>query len=478
MADTDFAGRLVSVIGAARSGLAAAGLLKRHGAEVVLSDARTASQLGDAAAAAEALGVRCAFGAGPAESIPAGASLVVTSPGVPRTAPPLAAARARAIPIWSEIELAYRFARAPIIATTGTNGKTTTTLLIAAMLDAAGLLPVVCGNISADEMKRTLIEAVEQTDESALLVAEISSFQLEWVERFAPRVAILTNITPDHLNRHADFEEYAAAKARIFAAQTAEQWAVIGFDNPASRAIGERPLAAQRIWFSATVAPSGDEPFAWVQDGMLVARARRGERTVPILPASEVPASLPGEHSISNILAAAAAALVCGAPAQAVGEAVRGFRGVPHRMEWVADINGVRFVNNSMCTNIEAAVCSLRAMDRPTVVIAGGADKDLDFTPLADVMRAKARRVVLIGAVTEKMDRQLRAGGYDAIERAATLEDAVDRAAQLAAPGEAVLLSPACASFDMFRDFEARGAAFRAAVGRIAGFHQTGREET
>jgi UDP-N-acetylmuramoylalanine--D-glutamate ligase len=453
------------VIGAARSGIAAARALVQRGATVVLSDSAAESQIGERAVEGRASGAQCVFQATVETALPIGTDLVVTSPGVPRTAPILVAAVERGIPVWSEIELAYRLTSAQIHAITGTNGKTTTTMLLAEMLKRDGRRAIVCGNVSADDIKKTLVEAaLEATSADDILVAEISSFQLEWVEQFAPKAAILTNITADHLNRHRSFGEYAETKAGIFAAQSAEDWAIVGYDNPASRQIGER-LSTQRLLWFTTESSLDSGNAAWLDQGVLKVRML-GEET-SLMNASDLPASLPGRHSIANVLAASAAALAAGASPGAIAAAVRDFGGAPHRMEHVGDVRGVRYVNNSMCTNVAAAICSLEAMDRPTIVIAGGADKQLDFAPLALALRSHAKHLILIGSAADKMEAAFRAGGYVSISRSGSLEEAVEAAASRACPGEAVLLSPACASFDMFRDFEARGSAFRAAVRKL-----------
>jgi UDP-N-acetylmuramoylalanine--D-glutamate ligase len=474
-----FRDRRVSVIGAARSGLDAARILILLGAHVVLSDSQTVERLGEARVAeAKATGALCLFGATPDSALPAGTDLVVTSPGVPRSAPTLQAAVARGIPVWSEIELAYRLAGAPIVAVTGTNGKTTTTLLIAAMLRAAGFAATVCGNVSADEIKRTLVDAAfrsgqagleAEAEQSEVLTAEISSFQLEWVERFAPRVGVLTNVSPDHLNRHASFEEYAQTKARLFAAQGDGDRAIVNRDNPTARRIGETLPPARRLWFTRELLPADACPGAWIQDERLTVRVAADGPAVTVLSVNEIPPTLPGAHSAENVLAASAAALLMGAPPEAIRRAVRDFPGVAHRMEFVADVDGVRYINNSMCTNVAAGISSLRAMDRPTILIAGGADKALDFAPLAPAVRERTKSVILIGQAADKLESALRSGGVDAIVRADSLEVAVCMARSLAGQGDAVLLTPVCASFDMFTDFEARGVAFRRAVLALQG---------
>jgi UDP-N-acetylmuramoylalanine--D-glutamate ligase len=460
----NFKDKRISVIGAARSGMDAARILSRLGALVVLSDSQTPEQIGpERLALLHDLDVNFVLGANSDMALPPHTELVVTSPGVPKTAPVLQAARQRNIPVWSEIELAYRLTNAPIIAITGTNGKTTTTLLLAHILQTAGKNAVVAGNISADDIKRTLVEAAFEADKDTILDAEISSFQLEWVEKFAPHVAILTNITPDHLNRHSGFEEYAQTKARLFAAQTADDWAILNYDNPASRRIGELDPPGRRAWFTRQATPPDAGDCAWVREGFLTLRSGGG-CPVALMPDTELPATLPGAHSVENVLAASLAAFVLGVPAETIAAAVRSFGGVAHRMEFVRDLDGVRYINNSMCTNVAAAVSSLLAMDRPTVVIMGGADKQLEYAPIASALHEKAKHVILIGQVADKMEAAFLAGGYKRISRATTLEDAVTQARSFADEGEAVLLLPACASFDMFRDFEARGVAFRQAV--------------
>ncbi len=455
--------------------MAAARVLTLLGAQVLLSDSAVAERIGaERLVEIAATGARFVAGAEAEAALPPDTELVVTSPGVPRSAGVLQEAVRRKIPIWSEVELAYRLAEAPLIAVTGTNGKTTTTLLIAAMLQQSGLSPLVAGNISADEIKQALVDAAFRTSPFApaaervegrpILVAEISSFQLEWVERFAPRVGVLTNITPDHLNRYDGFEDYAETKARLFAAQGPDDWAIVNYDDPTTRRIGESGLPGRRLWFTTQNPFGADGPLAWVSEESVQVRLQEGGEPNLILPHREFSPALPSRHSVENVLAAAAAALTMGAAPEAIAEAVHTFAGVAHRMEFVRDVVGVRYVNNSMCTNVAAAVSSLQSLDRPGVIIMGGADKGLDFAPLVPALHKHARQVFLIGQASEKMERLFRAGGYHTIVRAETLEEAVQGASVVARGGETVLLCPACASFDMFRDFEERGAAFRRAV--------------
>lgn len=475
---SEFQGKRVSVIGAARSGVSVARILTLQGAQVLLSDSLPSEKI-DPARQAEiaATGARFVAGATLEAALPPDTDLVITSPGVPRSAPLLQEAGRRGIAVWSEVELAYRLAEAPLVAITGTNGKTTTTLLIAAMLEQAQLNPIIAGNISADEIKRTLVDAAfstsaqapeaEQAARKSILVAEISSFQLEWVEKFAPKVAVLTNITPDHLNRYSGFDDYAQTKARLFAAQGPDDWAVLNYDDPTTRAIGERGLPGRRIWFTTQAASTPSGPCAWVAEDRVQVRLSDAGEADFTLPTAEFSPALPGRHSVENVLAAASAARAMEASPEAIAEAVRRFPGVAHRMEFVRAVGGVRYVNNSMCTNVAASISSLRSLDRPGVIIMGGADKGLDFAPLVPALKEHARQVILIGQAAESMARVFQAGGYDFLLRAESLEEAVRAAHGIARPTETVLLCPACASFDMFRDFEARGAAFRHAVNTL-----------
>ena len=460
--------RIVSVIGAGRSGMAAARVLTNLGARVLLSDSQTADLLGkERLDYIASTGIPFIAGASVGRALPDDVDLVVTSPGVWRTTDVLREAAARSIPVWSEIELAFRISPARIIATTGTNGKTTTTLLISDILRRAGIDAVAAGNISADEIKKTLVESAYEAFAAGasdrVLIAEISSFQLEWVDRFAPWIGLLLNVTPDHMNRHADFDEYFSTKARLFAQQVESDWALMNFDDDAIRSNGFPAAHSRGVWISTACRPRSNSPQAYLQDGAITVELCPN-RPVPIMPVSDIPETLPGSHSVFNILAASAAASIAGVDPKLIAAAIREFRGVPHRMEVVANINGVRFINNSMCTNAASFVASLKAIGRPAIVIAGGADKAMEFSQLTDPLKQFARQVVLIGTAADKMEAAFRAGGYNALLRAGSLEEAVEMAAGSATFGQAVVLSPGCASFDMFRDFEARGAAFRAAV--------------
>jgi UDP-N-acetylmuramoylalanine--D-glutamate ligase len=455
---SEFAGKRVAIAGMARTGLAAAPVLRDLGASVLLSDSSSAVDLGDKLHEAEALGVDLVTGARPEEAI-AGADIIIPSPGIAMNSPLLRLARQRRIPVLSEIEVAYRIARAPILAVTGTNGKTTTTMLLGEMMRAGGKRTYVAGNIAADEVKQTLITAAAEALPQDVIVAEISSFQLEWVEEFRPKVGILTNITPDHMNRHRSFAEYAACKERLFAAQRPDDVAVINAVNAPARAIGGR-VRSRLFWFDRGHCFKTDS--ACTCGGNVV--VRWGDDEYLLGPADAL--QMPGTHNLENALAAAGAAIAFGVDSEAVATALREFRGVVHRMEPVAEYNGVLYINNSMCTNVDAAVRSLEALNRPAVIIAGGVDKNSDFAPLGAVIAREARHLVLIGQAAPKLEAAAREAGFTEITHAESMEEAVATSARIAQPGDAVMLSPACASFDMFADFEARGQAFRDAVKR------------
>ncbi|MCC6728923.1 MAG: UDP-N-acetylmuramoyl-L-alanine--D-glutamate ligase [Chthonomonadales bacterium] len=456
---SEFAGRDIAVVGLARTGVAAAVRLAGLGARVVASDVARGPQLAEHAAAAERAGAAVRLGACPEEALE-GAEIVVTSPGVARDSSVLRLARDRGLSILSEIEVAYRIARAPVLAVTGTNGKTTTAMLLGHLLRAAGERTWVAGNIAADDVKQTLIAAAADAGAEDVIVAEVSSFQLEWVERFRPEIGILTNITPDHLNRHGSFEAYAACKERLFAAQRPGDVAVLNAVNAPARRIGER-VPSRVMWFDR--GHSGARDRAHVRDGALCVRWAGEE--VDLCRAADL--KVPGTHNVENALAAAAAAIAFGADPGMVAAALVTFAGVPHRMEPVVERCGVLYVNNSMCTNTDAAVRSLAAMDRPTVVIAGGLDKGADFAPFGAAIARHARHLVVIGQAAEAISSAARASGFDRVSRAASMEEAVQEAARIAVTGDAVMLTPACASQDMFADFEERGRAFREAAHRL-----------
>ena len=385
-------GKRVLVVGLARTGVATALFCAARGAHVTASDARSESELGETVVRLRQAG--CALELG-AHTIPTfqAQDLIVPSPGVPADLPALVAARGAGIPIWSEIELASRFLRGKLVAITGSNGKTTTTALVGHILAGAGMPVIVAGNIGTP-----LISRVDDSTENTVTVAEVSSFQLEWIDSFRPDVAVLLNLTPDHLDRHASFEDYCRAKLRIFENQTESDDAVLNADDPVlARQSLKRPHVC---WFSRTRAlPSG----AGLRGSQIVFRDQRGE--IVLLDRADI--GLRGEHNVENVLAAASAAWLIGAPAAAIAAGVRSFPGVEHRIEFVADIRGVQFFNDSKATNVDATLKALDAFPGGLFVILGGKDKGSDYTPLIEPLRQRARQVLLIGAAAEKIEAQI-----------------------------------------------------------------------
>jgi UDP-N-acetylmuramoylalanine--D-glutamate ligase len=452
-------GKRVLVVGLGRSGMAAARLCVERGARVTVTDRRDAADLGSALTGLPA-GITTELGQHARDTFVA-ADLIVLSPGVPEL-PELAAARAAGVAITGELELASRFIDpgATIVAVTGTNGKSTTTTLVGDMLRATGRPTFVGGNLG-----RPLAEAIgtSAAGPGGLCVVEASSFQLETVDTFHPRVAALLNVTADHLDRYADIDAYAAAKLRAFANQTGADTAVLNLDDP----IVDRStsgLAAARLGFS--VARRLDTG-GWIDGDALAVRlpsSAAAERYPATLP------SLVGRHNQANALAALLCARTAGATPEHAERALRAFRPLAHRMELVGEASGVTFFDDSKGTNVGAVVAALDGFPRPVVLIAGGRDKGGDYAPLAEALRGVGRAAVVMGEAAEKIAAAL--AGVVPVERAATLPDAVARASRLARAGDAVVLSPACSSFDMFRDYAHRAEVFRAAVAGLTGAHR------
>jgi UDP-N-acetylmuramoylalanine--D-glutamate ligase len=450
--ELELRGKRVTVVGLARSGVAACKLLADRGASVLATDREPAEKLGVDLEALRRRGIRLETGGHtPASFLEA--DLIVLSPGVDATLAPVAQAAARGIPVWSEVELAYRVTAARFLAVTGTNGKSTTTSLLGAMVEAAGLPGVVAGNIGT-----ALCEVVPTLSAAHWVTAELSSFQLETIVAFRPHVALLLNLAPDHLDRYPDLGSYYAAKARIFMNQTVEDVAVVNADDPPSRDV-TRGLRARLHCFSRREAVRAGAFL----DGDRLVLARDG-RPEPICPVSAL--RLQGAHNVENALAAVAGAAAIGVPAAAMAEALARFPGLPHRLEQVATIAGVCYVNDSKGTNVGAVVKSLEGYAGGVILIAGGKDKGGDFTPLRPLVASRVKTAILIGQARAKLAAEL--AGACPLEEAPTLEAAVRRGAEIARPGDTVLLSPACASFDMFQDFEHRGEVFRQAVRKLA----------
>ena len=459
MSSSDLKGKAVTVIGGARSGLAVARLLARHGAKVFLTDRGPATE-GIEDALHEA---RIAFEFGGHTARALDADLAVISPGVPSTAPLVKQLDGMKVPVVSEIETASWFCRAPIVAITGTNGKTTTTSLTGYLLRQSSAQTghprqvFVAGNIGYP-----FADYVEDTTEADAVVLEVSSFQLDHIRDFRPRVGVLLNITPDHLDRYDySFEKYAAAKYRLFENMTAGDTVVYNADDEILA--GFLPIARQRRGFDALgfSVENELEHGAFVRGGSLVLRLPNLPEEV-LMPTAEL--ALPGRHNLYNSLASAIAARLMEVRSDIVRESLATFEGVPHRLEFVRELDGVRYVNDSKATNVNAVWYALESFGREKVVlIAGGRDKGNDYAALRPLVRDRTRAIVALGESADKVMRDLGASAPVA-EQAASMEDAIRRARRLARPGDVVLLSPACASFDMFENYEDRGDTFKRLV--------------
>jgi UDP-N-acetylmuramoylalanine--D-glutamate ligase len=444
------------VIGLGKSGLASTAVLRARGVTVYATDEKPASELTTAIAAVEASGA--VFVAPDAlDPLLARLTLAVLSPGVPPTSPVVRSVNRANVPVLGEIEVAYRLCRAPIIAVTGTKGKSTTTALIGHLLRACGRTVRVGGNIG-----NPLIDEVLSTGENDWVVAEVSSFQLETIRAFRPRVAVLLNVAPDHLDRYHSMDEYAEAKYRIFANQGASDWFVGNLDDPRvsqlHRRAGESRVPSQQLWFT-TGGPDADATM-YLRHGMVTYAPIAGDpRPVPLLARDQIP--LPGEHNVANAMAALLAALAAGCEPMALRDGMASFRPMPHRLQTIAEIGGVAYVDDSKSTNPGSTIAALRSYDRPIVLIAGGRAKGAAFDELGAVIHDRAKALIAIGEAAGEIVRASRSG---VAVQAASLEEAVRRARDLAVPGDVVLLSPACASFDMFLSAEDRGERFAAAV--------------
>jgi UDP-N-acetylmuramoylalanine--D-glutamate ligase len=452
----------ILIVGGGRSGAAAAAFLAARGDRVTLTDRRTELASGAEAERLRALGVTLALGAH-AERDFLDADEIVVSPGVPLTIEPLRGAVAAGVPIIGELELAARHLKGRIVAVTGSNGKTTTTTLIGEILKDAGFATQVGGNIGT-----AAISLADASRDDGFTVLECSSFQLETVQAFRPQVGVLLNITPDHLDRHGSFEAYADAKRQMFRNHGVDTLAVLNADDPSTPKILE--TLARRSASTALFSRTRElEEGMFVRAGDIVCRTRNAEKI--LMNVREL--QLRGGHNVENVLAALCAALACGAAPESARRTIQNFRGVEHRLEFVAEINGVSFFNDSKATNVDASIKALEAFPENLHAILGGKDKDGDYAPLAPLLSERAKTVLLIGAAAEKIARALDGRLRTPAIRSASLEDAVRDAFRRAVPGDVVLLAPACASFDMFQNFEHRGAVFKSAVAQLHDANQS-----
>jgi UDP-N-acetylmuramoylalanine--D-glutamate ligase len=444
----DLKDKKILVVGLARTGVATARFLARKGARVKVSEGKTGNEIEEAHKALTELDIEWELGRH-TPSFFFDADWIVVSPGVPMDLNPLVQARSRGIPILSEVELAFQFLRRPLIAITGTNGKTTTTTLIGEMLKASGKYAFVGGNIG-----NPLIEYVGGPQTEDWVVAEISSFQLEGVQKFRPHISVLLNITEDHLDRYANFAEYIQAKKRIFENQNKEDYALINADDPLTFQWAHQ-VVPQVVLFSA----QRSVPFGcYLHKGCIVFQGMDGQKEQ--FPLERI--KIQGAHNLENLMAAVAACKLCDCPRESLQKVMEEFRGLEHRLEWVLDIRGVSFFNDSKGTNVGAAAKSLMSFEKPILWIAGGKDKGGDYSPLKNLVKERVKGMALIGEAKEKISATL--GRLTPCVQVNTLEEAVQWSFANAVSGDVVLLSPACSSYDMFANYEERGKRFKTIV--------------
>ena len=440
-------GKRALVVGLGKSGVASALFMKAHGARVTVSDTKSGDELRNEIPVLLDHGITVETG-GHGERTFRGQDLIVVSPGVPVDAPPLVQARSLGETVIGEVELAAQFLHGPIVAITGSNGKTTTTTLTGEIIAASGFPVLVGGNIGTPA-----ISLAERAKPETTIVLEISSFQLETIQTFRPKIAVVLNVTPDHLDRHRTFEIYTEAKARIFENQQGSDFAVLNADDPTCVAMGAR-TRAQVFWFNRH---KEVQQGTWVRDGNIVFRDSKGQRE--ILQVSEIP--LKGAHNLENVLAAVCSAVLMGCSPQRIRQAVRDFKAVEHRLEFVATVNGVDYYNDSKATNVDATIKAIESFPANIHLILGGKDKGSDYTVLNDLIRQRVKRIYTIGAAAAKIESQVKGAE---IVHAETLENAIRKAQSVAQAGDVVLLAPACASFDQFKNYEHRGKVFKEVV--------------
>ena len=444
----------VLVVGLGASGRSAALFLRDRGARVTVSDARSMAALQTEIPALLDAGIMVEAG-GHGLLTFRRQDLIVVSPGVPYDTPELKQVRAFGLPILGEVELAFRFLQGQVVAITGSNGKTTTTTLIGTIFTDAGVPTLVGGNIGLP-----VVDLVAQSTPATTSVLEVSSFQLETVDTFRPHIAVVLNITPDHLDRHGTFEAYAAAKARITAKQGAEDFLVVNAEDKATQMLAGR-TGAQVFWFS------GRRPIkqgVFVHGESILWVPREGARAEPVMPVAEIP--LRGPHNIENVLAAVCAARLAGIAAETIRTSAAGFQAVEHRLEYVATLDGVEYFNDSKATNVDATAKAVGSFAGGVHLILGGKDKDSNYADLADLLRERVSAVYTIGSAAEKIQRQL--AGVVKIVSAGTLDAAVREASAAAVAGDVVLLAPACSSFDQFDNYVHRGRVFKDLVRQLS----------
>jgi len=446
----DLKGKKVLVVGMARTGIATAKFLKAKGSLVTATEVKPKEEMKEAVEELKGMDIATEWGGHRKETF-LKQEMIVVSPGVDLNIEPIQKAIQQGVQVISEIELACHFIHVPIIAVTGTNGKTTTTLLIGEMLKEDGRKVGVGGNVG-----EPLILFADGEGRWEVLVVEISSFQLEAIEDFRPQISVLLNITEDHLDRYPSYDDYIGAKMRIFANQNSGDLAVLNSDDPIVMRFGER-IKARKVLFSL----KGKLDEGAFSNGRTISLRRAGNEEKYSL--AKTP--LKGVHNVENMMAALTAARIFGCSKKAIQGALNRFKGLEHRLEFVRETGGVRFYNDSKGTNVGSVVKSLQSFSEPVILIAGGKDKNGDLSPLEGLIRKRVKHLILIGEAKERMNREL--GGLTDTVIAKSMEEAVLMARRKAKPGEVVLLSPACSSFDMFKDYKERGKIFKEAVFKI-----------
>jgi len=452
----EYENKKVLIVGMARSGIAAAKLLAARGARVTVNDSKSEKEMEEALAALRELPVERRFGC-PADGLLEGMDVLVISPGIPDTAPFVRRAREQGLYVIGELELAYQLSQGTLISVSGTNGKTTTVSLLGEIFQNSGKRTHVVGNIGYPYS----LAALESRKED-VVVCEVSSFQMETADTYHPHVALLTNITEDHLNRHGTMEVYTAMKMRMFRNQTSEDYAIFNADDPGSAGLS-RQVKSHVLKFSRR---KEVREGAFVRDSMIVIRLNGEERNV----CGTQDVRIPGPHNLENALAAVCAAAAMNVPVPVIRHSLKTFRGVEHRIESVRILDGVEYYNDSKGTNVDSTIKAVETMTRPTVILLGGYDKHTSFDPLSEeILRHPdtIREVVILGETADQIQTSLRNHGFTRITRASDLREAVEKARGLATEGWNILLSPACASFDQFKDYEERGRVFKKIVNEL-----------
>lgn len=443
----------VLILGAGISGLGAAHVLLRHDCSVVISDLRDTIKERKEKESLSSQGAVFRFG--PQDiSLLAGIDTVVVSPSIPRENKVVSEALLRGISVISEVELAYRMTKAPILAVTGTNGKTTTTTLLGSMIHASKRPFALAGNLGI-----SLSREAELVPQNGLIAAEVSSFQLEFIDTFKPRAAVILNITPDHIERHHTMEAYVAAKARIFENMDMGDCLLLNAEDPYTPALIKKAHTTVCLLSTAKEVEEG----AFLREDTLV--IRRHGKEITIVKTDEM--QLKGKQNYEDVLAAAFLAYEGGVPIECIRQAIREFKGLPHRIEWVRTLNGVSYYNDSKATNVDAAIKGMTAFEKPVILIAGGHDKGTPLDDFMDVVKSHVKHLILIGAATERFAFAAKQAGVTSVYVATSMEEAIKKGKSLAQQGDIVILSPACSSFDMYSCYEERGMDFKKIVNRL-----------